>query len=325
MGNKQSQFIIWGPTSINIYQNPTTRKKVMFIGDKHQIPKEQPGISLNAMFDRIKVNKGVGFITEGCADSVCLIDEEIDNCMKRAQLCQIVDKKFDTLWGDHRQKTSIYDMHISTVSLNIYLTMFMGKWNNADPEMKANIQEIMDKSIKKVFAAYKKIVKWKGEDLVENTMKEYPKFMKLLGKLSGGDRDNIFVYLSNNIYKGSSQQEFISRYNKEKYSMVGTMKGIFTSFKAGAVIKQKDYFQYISVISYMKKTMHDVSDTIFEAYMIMLVLSTKYERYIIHAGAIHIYNMEEWFKSTLGYDEYFAGKRVGDLLQAIDIGGLQFV
>ena len=328
MEAKQSQFIVWGPTSVNIYENTRTSKKVMFIGDKHQIPKEKPGISLNEMFGKIKVNKDIGFITEGCADSICLRDEEIDNCMKRAQVCKVIKTKFTTLWGDYREKTSIYDMHNSTVRLNVYLTMFRYKWNEAvrkDPEMFGRMQEIVVESVKAVLPAYKKISTWEGKDLVKNVMKEYPGFMKRLAKLSDIDKQNIFRYLNKSIYKGISKEEFNNIYNQKKALMVPTIRGIFTSFKEGTRIKDADYNQYLSVISYMKKTTHDINDAIFEAYMIMLVISTDFKRYIIHAGALHIYNLEEWFQSILGYKEYFKSRSVGNLSQAVDIGGLQFV
>lgn len=191
--------------------------------------------------------------------------------------------------------------------------------------MKGKMQKLIDTNVKKVFAAYKKISTWKGQDLIGNTMKEYPGFMKLLNNLSDNNKQNIFMYLDKNIYKGLSKQEFDERYNKQKSLMVSSMKGIFMSFKAGERIKDPDYTQYLSVINYMKKTMHDINDSIFEAFMIMLVLGTKFERYIIHAGAIHIYNLEEWFQSTLGYKEYFKAKGVDNLTQAVDIGGLRFV
>ena len=104
-------------------------------------------------------------------------------------------------------------------------------------------------------------------------------------------------------------------------------RGLYAAkdIKEGTRIKDADYNQYLSVISYMKKTTHDINDAIFEAYMIMLVISTDFKRYIIHAGALHIYNLEEWFQSTLGYKEYFKSRSVSNLSQAVDIGGLQFV
>jgi capsule polysaccharide modification protein KpsS len=73
----------------------------------------------------------------------------------------------------------------------------------------------------------------------------------------------------------------------------------------------------------MSKTFHDINDTIFEAYMIMLVLGTNFNRYIIHAGAAHIDYLENWFKSTLEYNEYFQAKLIND--QTVDISGLVFL
>jgi hypothetical protein len=328
MGLKQSKLIIWGPTSVNIYENSSTRKKIMLIGDKHNIPKEKPGISLNEMFESINVNKGIGFITEGCEDSLCSVDEGIDNCMKRAQVCKVVKNKFTTLWGDYRYKTKVNGMYTSIVGLNIYMSLFRYKWNDAvkkNPEMITKMQESVEKSIKNVFSNYKNISGWNGNNLVLNTMKEYTGFMRLLNKLSDRDKQNIFRYLNKNIYRGVSKTEFIYKYNKQKSFMVSTIKGIFTSFKSGERITNEQYNQYMSVISYMKKTLYYINNSIFEAYMIMLVIGTNFERYIIHAGAIHIYNIEEWFKSTLEYKEYFKSKGFNNLLQAVDISDLQFI
>ena len=77
------------------------------------------------------------------------------------------------------------------------------------------------------------------------------------------------------------------------------------------------------MLGYFYKTLHDIIDTIFEAYMIMLVIGTNFDRYIIHAGAMHIYNLEEWFINTLGYQEYFKAKQISD--QVVDMYGLMFV
>jgi hypothetical protein len=298
----------------------------MFIGDKHEIPEEKPGISLNEMFKTINVNKGIGFITEGCQESSCLIDERIDNCMKRAQVCKVIKNKFTTLWGDYREKTNIDKMYRSLITLNLYMGMFRNEWNKAVKTKLATIgkiQEVIDKSLKNVLSSYKNIVTWKGQDLVSNTIKEYPGFMKLLNKLSDTHKQNIFRYLNKNIYKDLSKKEYIENYNKQKSLMVPTITGIFKSFKQGESIKNDQYNKYMSVISYMKTITHDINNSIFEAYMIMLVIGTTFERYIIHAGAIHIYNIDKWFESTLGYTEYFKSKNVND--QVVDIKNLQFI
>ena len=108
--SKKKQNIVWGPTSFNLYENTKNNKKIIFIGDKHSIPTEKLGISLNELLASINVQKGIGFITEGCDDSKCLIDDVIDNCMKRAQTCNVIQNKFTTLWGDYREKLDTYDL-----------------------------------------------------------------------------------------------------------------------------------------------------------------------------------------------------------------------
>ena len=95
------------------------------------------------------------------------------------------------------------------------------------------------------------------------------------------------------------------------------MKEIFESFKVGK------YKSYIKLFEYFYKTLHDIIDTIFEGYIITLVLINNFDRYIIHTGAIHTYNLEKWFTTTLGYQEYFKAKQISD--QVVDMNGLVFL
>jgi hypothetical protein len=324
--SKKKQNIIWGPTSFNLYENTKTNKKIIFIGDKHSIPTEKLGISLNELLASINVQKGIGFITEGCDDSKCLIDDAIDNCMKRAQTCNVIQKKFTTLWGDYREKLDTYDLLVSSKILNIYLKKFMNQWNSTnqtDPQIIENMKKLIVDNVKKLASGWGKVFSLDGKNVVKNTMDKYPQFNELLNKLSNSDKQNILGYINKQIYKGKDKQEYEKEYDKYRNIMTATIKKIFVSFTAGKPINSTDYRFFIEITQFMSKTFHDINDTIFEAYMIMLVLGTNFNRYIIHAGAAHIDYLENWFKSTLEYNEYFQAKLIND--QTVDISGLVFL
>ena len=327
MGSIQSnkKNIVWGPTSINIYENIKNNKKVMFIGDKHSIPEEKYGISLNDMLTNINIEKGIGFITEGCVDSTCFLDEKIDNCMKRAQTCDKVKQKFTMLWADYREKLDIYDLTVSIKLLRVNLVQFKPVWNDNvnNPINMKTMQKIVLDTVNKVFVAYKKIISLTGKNIVDQVCNNYPNFYKYLNKLSKDDKEMIFKYIDLYIYKDVDKTEYEKEFDKYKSHLFTTIKGIFTSFKAGEQIKHNVFYSYIKTTEYFSNTLHNISNAIFEAYMIILVLVTNFNRYIIHSGARHIDDIEKWFKSNLGYKEYFKGKQIST--QVIDMKGLLFI
>ena len=319
MGLSHSKKIVWGPTSANIYTNKNTNKKILFIGDSHSIPSEQPGISLNEMFTQINTYKTIGFITEGCASSSCLLNEDVDNCMKRAQTCELLQHKFTTLWGDYRENTSLYKLEITTKILALHLNQFRFKWNDADETVKKQLSNIIVHDSKAVLASYKTVLALKGTDLVTSVKNQYEGFNKIYQHLSTTNKKHIDTYINTKI----GQTELPTKYDIIKGKLLKIIKNIMVSFKDEKYIPSSSFPIYIKTMEDLTKILHSIVDCVFEAYMIMLVLNTNFERYIIHSGSIHTHNIEQYFSNNLGYKLYFSAPNTS--FQSVNISGLKFI
>ena len=317
MINKKS-LVINGPTILDIFINKEG-KKIMFIGDRHYINNENNGISLNKFFKMINTDDSIGFITEGNENITYKDFPNMNSYMMRVFNSDVIKNNYKLLWGDYR--TFIDLTLVRKDAILLYQTgQFFYKWNmSKNKNNLKNIRELILNRTRNFFSSYRKIKLMSGNELIKYTIKQYPKYIKVFNKLSIKDQNMVKKYIYKNIFKGSNIKDFFNKYDNINNKILSILKSVTLSLNNYTNIELKDFniilkFQYI---------LRDIIDTIFESYILALILSTNYNRYIIHAGTNHIVRLKEWFSEKLKYRLYFSAKKISE--QSVDIKGLNFI
>lgn len=320
MGSGQSQQIVWGPTSLTVYYNEKKNKKIMFISDKHSIPANKPGISIGEMLNNVKEDKTVAFITEGCLTDL-ENENGNDNCMKRTQTQIVLQNKFSILWADFRYNLSSMLLEKNLTILSILSKKLLPVWNNNIQQQKDSdnneIKKILTEKLEKAFAAYKQYFQTKNP--IKEAILEYDGFQKLIEKLSPEDQKVIYSYINLHTIQNNSSDKFDNDFKQYKLDIIPVLKQFKLSLSGN--IKIPSLSQLLKPIDTFRTELHKITNTMIESFIIATILSTNYDRYIVHAGAVHIINIEQFIVS-IGYVKRYDAEQIGE--QAIDISGLTF-
>ena len=317
MSNNKS-LVIDGPTILDIYINKEG-KKIMFIGDTHYINNENNGVSLNKFFKMINTEDPIGFVTEGNETVTYKNSPHMDSYMMRVFNSDVIKKDYKLLWGDYR-----HFVDLTLVRKDAILLFQIGqgfyKWNNStDKNTLKNLREEMLNRMKNFFSSYRKIRSINGNELIKHTIKQFPKYIKVFNKLSIKDQNIVKKYIFKNIFKGGDINDFFIQYDNINNKIISILKSLFLSVNNYTNIEVKDF----NIISKFQYILRNIIDTIFESYMLALILCTDYNRYIIHAGGTHIGRLEKWFSEKLNYRLYFSAKKITE--QSVNIKGLNFI
>ena len=317
MINKKS-LVVNGPTILDILINKEG-KKIMFIGDIHYINNEDNGISLNKFFKMINTDDSIGFITEGNENITYKDFPNMDSYMMRVFNSDVIKNNYKLLWGDYRTFTDLTLVRKDAVLLYQTAQVFY-KWNlSKNKNNLKNIRELILNRTKNFFSSYKKIRLINGNELIKHTIKQYPKYIKVFNKLSIKDQNIVKKYIYKNIFKGGNIKDFFNKYDNINNKIISILKPLTLSLNNYTNIEVKDF----NIISKFQYILRNIIDTIFESYILALILSTNYNRYIIHAGNDHIVKLKEWFSEKLKYRLYFSAKKISE--QSVYIKGLNFI
>jgi hypothetical protein len=315
-----NNFVVSGPSSFEIYYNEEAKKKIMFIGDVHTVPEQEAGeISLNEFYDMIKLrNQGpVAFLTEG---GKCQTAADITNdcSLASSQLYNIAKKKFKMYWCDYRFQLPTYQLHMKLIILTEQLGMYYRNYANIRPEGITLIK----KSIKDLIPYLISLGKFKFNDsFMSRYIKSYDDFRGMLKQSRGSTAASVFRYINKYVLKGKSSDEYIANFKNKMSGIIKVVKelpDVLNGTEPGRAFNLN-----VRAAMDLLKIVTDLENTIFEAYVLGLLLSLDFNRFIVHLGQMHTDKIARFMKKKLGYKLYYQGNQVRN--QAVEIQGLRML
>jgi hypothetical protein len=305
MSNIESKSLtVWGPSSLNIYANDTIKKTIMIIGDIHYMPEKKQGKSLIDTLEMLINPEQIMLITEGCSPKLC---PDKKNVVDSIDMVQKHNKNinFQIVYPDVRMFSPIGKLeHLIT----IFVVNTTSNVTN----------KILAGDLKNILTCYKKIVPWKPQDWVKNTMSNYINFEVLFNSLPHIYKKNIIEYINQHLYKGD-KNAYIQKIEKAKKQMLISIKNLYLSYTNNIKLANLNYYTYMKGITNILSISKSLITVIYECYILMLIFSSNLNQYIIHVGEDHAKSLGKWIESTTDYKKKYQAQQLSEQLINIEV------